>query len=119
MIVEINMSKYNSRRVSIDGYAFDSIRESQRYGELKLMEKAGEIVHLEVHPKIELQPAFIYREKQIRAIKYEADFRYFSYIDGVVIYEDLKGYETQMFRLKWKMLLYQFKNSPIEFRIVR
>lgn len=113
------MSKYNSRRVSIDGYTFDSIRESQRYSELKLMEKAIEIINLEVHPTIELQPVFTYRGKQIRAIKYEADFKYFSYIDGVIIYEDLKGYETQMFKLKWKMLLYQFRDSPVEFRIVR
>jgi len=113
------MSKYNSRHVTIDNITFDSIRESQRYGELKLMEKAGEIRSLEIHPVLVLQRAFVYRGKKIGAITYEADFRYFSNIYGVFVYEDLKGYETQAFRLKWKMLLHKFRNSLIEFRIVR
>jgi hypothetical protein len=115
------MSKYNSRRVSIDGYLFDSIRESQRYSELKLMEKAGEIIHLEVHPEIELQPGFYYKDKKVKPIIYEADFYYAEQRDGILIdvYEDVKGMETPVFKLKWKMLLYQFRYSPIEFRIVR
>ena len=115
------MSKYNSRRVSIDGCLFDSIRESQRYSELKLMEKAGEIIHLEVHPEIELQPGFYYKDKKVKPIIYEADFYYAEQRDGILIdvYEDVKGMETPVFKLKWKMLLYQFRYSPIEFRIVR
>ena len=111
------VNKYNSRRITIDNYTFDSIRESERYGELKLMEKAGEICNFEVHPEIELQPSFTYRGNGIRAIKYEADFSYVE--NGVQIFEDLKGFETQLFRAKWKMLLYKFRNSTIEFRIVR
>ena len=114
-------NKYNSRRVSIDGYTFDSIRESQRYGELKLMEKAGEIVHLEVHPEIELQPGFYYKDKKVKPIIYETDFYYAEQRNDVFvdIYEDVKGFETQTFKLKWKMLLYQSRNSPIEFRITK
>jgi hypothetical protein len=113
------VNKYNSRRVTIDGYTFDSIRESERYGELKLMEKAHEISDLEIHPIIVLQRSFFYRGRKIRSVTYEADFGYFSYIDGVFVYEDLKGFETQLFRLKWKLLMYQFRNSPVELRIVR
>jgi hypothetical protein len=110
-------NKYNNKKVVIDGITFDSIKESQRYGELKLMEKAGKIRDLEIHPEIELQPSFTYRGNGIRAIKYEPDFWYVE--NGVQIFEDLKGFETQLFRAKWKMLLYKFRNSPVEFRIVR
>jgi hypothetical protein len=110
-------NKYNSRSVVIDGYTFDSMRESQRYSELKLMEKMQDINTLEVHPIILLQPAFEYMGKTIRAITYEADFGYLQ--DGAKIFEDVKGFETPVFRLKWKMLLYKFKNSSAEFRIVR
>jgi hypothetical protein len=84
------MSKYNSCCVSIDGYTFDSIRESQRYSELKLMEKAGEIRELKVHPVIKLQPSFVYRGETIREINYEADFGYWEND----VYEDVKGFET-------------------------
>jgi len=110
-------NKYNSRRVTIDGYVFDSIRESQRYSELKLMEKMQDINTLEVHPIILLQPAFKYRGKIVRSIIYEADFSYIQ--DGVKIFEDVKGFEPPVFRLKWKLLLYKFKDSTREFRIVR
>lgn len=40
------MSKYHSRRVSVDGIVFDSQREAQRYCELKLLEKKGKISQL-------------------------------------------------------------------------
>jgi hypothetical protein len=36
-------SKFNNKRVAVDGIAFDSIRESKRYGELKLLAMAKQI----------------------------------------------------------------------------
>lgn len=115
------VNKYNARKVKIDGYTFDSQREAQRYGELKLMEKAGEIRALVVHPSINLQPDFMYQGKRIRGIVYELDFYYVRECNGVLIdvYEDVKGFETSSFKLKWKLLLYQYRLSPVEFRIVR
>lgn len=117
------VNKYNSRRVAIDNITFDSIRESQRYGELKLMEKAGEISGLIVHPKYQLQPSFKYNGETIRAIFYIADFEYF---DGdKVIIEDVKGGKgtlTEAFLLKAKLLkrlLLTAKFHQHEFRIVR
>ncbi len=114
-------NKYNNKKVVIDGITFDSIKESQRYGELKLMEKAGEIRLLVVHPVIELQEVFVYRGKKIKAINYEADFWYIEYNTQKEVYEDVKGgCDTQLFRVKWKMLLYKYKDiQRIEFRIVR
>ncbi len=115
------MNKYNARKVKIDGCTFDSQREAQRYGELKLMEKAGEIRALVVHPSINLQPDFMYQGKRIRGIVYELDFYYVRECNGVLIdvYEDVKGFETSTFKIKWKLLLYQYRLSPVEFRIVR
>jgi len=110
-------NKYNAKKVILDGYTFDSRRETQRYEELKLMEKAGDIRDLAVHPVIKLQPSFVYCSETIREITYEADFGYWE--DGVQVYEDVKGCETQVFKLKWKMLLYQFVNQNIRIRKVR
>ena len=107
------MSKYNSRRVFEDGYAFDSERECQRYKrELKLMLASGYISNLKVHPRYELLPAFEYRGKKIRAINYEADFEYEE--NGQTIVEDVKGYATQVFRLKEKLFKWRYRD--IEFR---
>ena len=49
------MNKYRNKKVIVDDYIFDSIQESRRYKELKLLLKAGEISNLE------LQPRFYYK----------------------------------------------------------
>ena len=41
-------SKYHSRKQTIDGHVFASKKEAQRYSELKMLEKAGEISNLEL-----------------------------------------------------------------------
>jgi hypothetical protein len=37
------MSKFHAKRTQVDGIWFDSKAEAGRYGELKLLERAGEI----------------------------------------------------------------------------
>ena len=110
-------NKYHARKTKIDNYVFDSQREAERYAELKLMESANEICALKVHPTFLLQEGFLYHGKYIRPIIYIADFQYMK--DGKFIVEDVKGIETQAFRIKWKMLLFANINENIEFRIVK
>ena len=43
-----------AKRQEIDGYKFASKAEARRYEDLKLMERAGEIGMLEVHPKFKI-----------------------------------------------------------------
>jgi hypothetical protein len=107
------MSKYNSRRIAIDGYTFDSIKESQRYGELRLMEKAGEIRNLEVHPEFILQDKFIKNGKKYRSIRYIADFKYIK--NGEIIVEDVKSVatKTDVYEMKRKMFENKYKELTI------
>ena len=37
------MSKYNNKRITIDGITFDSLAEERRYRELRLLWRANEI----------------------------------------------------------------------------
>lgn len=110
--------KYHARATEYDGIRFDSKAEANRYKELQLLEKAGEIGYLKVHPTFELQPPFVDRTgKKQRAIIYEADF---SYVDGAteqVVIEDIKGVETEAFKLKKKLFLYH--HPELELRIVK
>ncbi len=96
--------KYNATSAMVAGQRFDSQAEARRYIELQLLERAGAISGLQVHPRIELQAAFTDRDgKRWPPIIYEADF---SYIEGEEkIIEDVKGYETAVFRLKRKLFL--------------
>lgn len=104
-------SKYGNRKVQADGYVFDSQREYARYCELKLLLRGGTITDLEVHPVFDLQPKFTDASgKKHRALQYEADFAYTDGNQRVVI--DVKGVETAVFKLKWKLLLYQYRDRP-------
>ncbi len=101
------MTKYNSRPIEYDGIRFDSIAEYRRYGELKLLEQAGEITCLEVHPRFLLQQAFTYNHTRERAITYEADFAYYEK-DGRRVIEDCKGVRTEAYKIKRKLFLARY-----------
>lgn len=44
------VSKYRNKKVIVEDYVFDSIQESRRYKELKLLLKAEQISNLELQP---------------------------------------------------------------------
>ena len=95
------MNKYRNKKAQIDMYVFDSVRESQRYKELKLLERAGEISNLELQPRFLLQDSFKKNGRTFREIEYVADFMYIE--NGKTIVEDVKGLQTDVFKLKHKI----------------
>lgn len=109
------MNKYRNKKVQVDLYVFDSIRESQRYKELKLLEKAGKIKDLELQPHFLLQESFKKNGKTYRKIEYIADFKYTE--NGKTIVEDVKGMQTDVFKLKHK--LFEKKYPDLELRIIK
>ena len=52
----LNSRKYRNKKVEVDGILFDSKKEANRYMELKLLEKAGEITDLKRQVRYELIP---------------------------------------------------------------
>ena len=70
------MNKYRNKKVIVDGKEFDSKKEGNRYKELRLLERAGEISNLELQPRFLLQDSFKKNEKTYRKIEYVADFMY-------------------------------------------
>ena len=82
------MNKYRNKKIIVDDYIFDSIQESKRYKELKLLLKAGKIQDLELQPHFLLQESFRKNNKTYRKIEYIADFKYIE--NGKTIVEDVK-----------------------------
>ena len=98
--------KYGNRKVVLDGQTFDSKREAGRYGELKLLERAGQIKDLELQPRFELIPKQRRADgKAERACEYVADFRYTDTATGQTVIEDAKGVRTDTYVIKRKLLL--------------
>lgn len=94
-------NKYHNQKTVANGITFDSRKEASRWQELRLLEQAGEIVGLNRQQKIELIP----KTKLYHARYYVADFVYFDKRANKTIYEDCKGYKTEIYKLK-KAILY-------------
>lgn len=109
--------KYRAKKTTIGDIAFPSAKEAQYYVDLKLLQRAGEVVKIELQPEFVLQEA--YRDKNgkhIRAIKYRADFRV-TYKDGRVVVIDVKpskDFNTREYQLKKKMFLYRYPDIEFE-----
>ena len=96
-------SKYNNRKVELDGFTFDSQKEARRYTELKLLVRVGEISELELQKSFVLAESvkFNNEPRAKPAIRYVADFTYIE--NGVMIVEDVKSKATKslpVYRMK-------------------
>ena len=101
-------NKYHAKKCEWDGEVFDSKKELQRYKELKLLEKAGEIQNLRRQVKYVLIPSQRIDGKVVeRECSYIADYVYEE--NGETVVEDVKGCKKgagyDVFVLKRKMML--------------
>lgn len=78
--------KYNAIRTEVNHISFPSKKEARRYGELKMLQSAGEIVFFLRQPLFDLPGGTTYR----------ADFIIF-WTSGDVTIEDVKGKMTEAF----------------------
>jgi len=102
----VRKSKYAAIPTVVDGIRFASKREARRYGELRLLERAGEIASLE------LQPTFPCVVSGAKVCTYIADFAYTSEA-GKRVVEDVKGVKTPVYRLKKKLVEAIYQNVTI------
>jgi len=101
----VSRSKYGAVRTEVDGIKFASKAEARRYGELKLLEKAGEIRGLECQPEFPLMVLDIHG-KPVSVGRYIADFRYRAGKNGLLTVEDVKckATRTAVYRLKKRIV---------------
>jgi len=99
--------KYHAKKTVVDNIVFASIKESERYTELKLLQASGMIKNFTCQPRFILQEKYKRKDgKRIRAIEYVGDFEV-EYPDGHIEIEDVKTKGTckiPTFLLKQKIL---------------
>ena len=112
------MTKYNAKKVTIDGITFASQLEGERYQQLKLLEKAEEITALVLQPEFQIVRGFVNPEtgEKVKSRFYIGDFQYIDNATNKIIVEDTKGMETAEFRLKWSLVKSMY--PQFEFRKV-
>lgn len=111
---EPKQNKYRAQKVEgclNDGtpHTFDSVKEFDRYQQLALMERAGEISDLQVQKKFPLVPPQKLSDGSIlRGMDYICDFAYMQ--GGEQRIEDVKGYKNpasaayRVFQIKKKLM---------------
>lgn len=102
------MTKYRNKKIIIDGIEFDSKKEGYRYKELRLLERAGLIKDLELQKEYILQDKFKINNKTVRKISYIADFSYIAVKDNKLHVIDVKGFKTEVYKLKKKLFEYKY-----------
>ena len=116
-------NKYGNKKIVTDDGEFDSRKEYQRWCELKLLQRAGEITYLKRQKKFLLIPAqyeAIERisEKTGKKLKdgrrcleqecsYVADFVY-CLANGELVVEDAKGFRTEGYIIKRKLMMEKY-----------
>lgn len=114
-------NKYNNRKTK----GFDSAKEWRRNQELETLQRAGEISELNRQVPFVLMSSYTIADettkqgfRTIREIRYIADFTY-RLKDGTRIIEDVKGMQTDVFKIKRKLLERKIALGVIEgeFRI--
>jgi hypothetical protein len=98
-------SKYNNKKVIIDDIVFDSKKESVFYLKIK---NDITISNIRRQVKFLLQDKFKYKEKSYRKISYIADFVYTQ--NNIEYVVDVKGFRTEIYKIKKKLLLNKYKN---------
>lgn len=97
--------KFHAQRTEYDGIRFDSKKEAQYYSQLKLRQKAGDVVFFLRQVPFDLPGG----------VKYRVDFQVFLQ-DGTVEFVDVKGMETKDFILKKKQVEALY---PIKIKVVK
>lgn len=89
-------SKFHNVRTEVDGLTFDSKREARRWGELRILERAGKISGLA------RQIPYALTVNGQKVCTYRSDFEYVE--NGQLVVEDSKGHRTPEYRLKKKLM---------------
>ena len=126
-------AKMHNKKAVVDGIEFDSRAEARRYGQLRILERAGEITDLERQKVYELIPGYYENvptgefysrgakkgEPKVKRVCVELPVNYiadFVYKDkqGTTVVEDVKGYRDTSsapyakFVIKRKLMLWRY-----------
>lgn len=101
--------KYGNHKVTVNGQTFDSEKKRDRWQELQLLERAGEIFKLRRQVKYELIPPQYGENKKLleQSCVYIADFVYLDKTGNLVV-EDTKGCKTGVYVIKRKLMLKEY-----------
>ena len=103
-------TKYHNKKTTVNGITFDSKAEANYYLQLKWLQDNKQILFFRLQPSYLLQEAFDKDGKKFRRIDYKADFEV-HHLDGSIEAIDVKGVETEAFKIKRKLFEYKYPHT--------
>lgn len=91
-------NKYGNERIVVDGVSFPSLLEANHWQMLKRRERAGEIANLQRQVRY---PIVV---NGVKVCTYVADFTWTEVATGMKIVADAKGFATNTYRIKAKLV---------------
>lgn len=107
MKVKRKKTKYNNRKTVVDGIEFDSAAEAEYYRVAKAYAKKNGL-ELRLQEKFVLQEKYRIHGVGKRAITYTPDFTFWDG-DKLVRVVDVKGMQTESFKIKAKIFCYKYQ----------
>ena len=98
--------KYHNKKISTEDGTFDSKYEYEEWCRLKLLERGGAIRNLMRQVPYVLIPTIRTTAGTLKQITYYADFVYEE--NGIVCMVDTKGFETETYKIKKRLLINQY-----------
>lgn len=98
--------KYHNKKINTEEGTFDSKYEYEEWCRLKLLERGGAISNLMRQVPYILIPTIRTTAGTLKQITYYADFVYEE--NGIVCMVDTKGFETETYKIKKRLLINQY-----------
>ena len=111
-------SKYKAKKTEYNGIIYDSKKEAKRAIELDFFQKNGIITGLQRQVKFSWIETHTLEKCSSLEIKFKrsyiADFVYFDIEKQIEIVEDIKGYKTEVYKKKKKIVEKLFSIKIVE-----
>jgi hypothetical protein len=119
MYYQRRLGKYNASKTTFNGRRYDSKLEARVAQELDLRKKAGEFVEVEPQFRIKLY-VYLPDGKRADLFTYVCDFKC-TRSDGSFLLVEAKGVETDLFRVKKRILdlVWLPEHPEYEYEIVK
>ena len=106
-------NKMNAKKIVVYDIKFDSKFEAETYLALREMEKLGEVKDIMLQIPITIIPSFTFGTSGVRKSEIIVDFKFDYYVEGhgwVEIYLETKGFQTEVSKIKIKLLKFLKKD---------
>lgn len=100
-------NKFHNKITEVDGIKFRSKKESKRYEQLKLLQRAGKLISFKMQVPYVICNAFNIKSR------YYADF-VVTWADGSISVEDVKGVKTPLYKLKRMLMMEKYGITVVE-----